>query len=142
MHSSEVKLNNGLAPSDIPPDTKNTIRGSINLKFAKKNFVLQLQFFFNHGVGCPNMDVLWAWRYPSILVDARNSRKTVVDGRSYNFHHTELTISSNWRIFYGAFKFGGWLNHERSFILKNVKQFLHTGHVATGTWKINQPPLK
>ena len=70
MHSPEVELNeiyvsiifngNGLLPSDIPPDTKNTIRGSINLKFAKKNFVLQLQFFFNHGVGCPNMDVLWA----------------------------------------------------------------------------------
>ena len=43
MHSPEVELTeifvsnifngNGLAPSDIPPDTKNTARGSIISKF-------------------------------------------------------------------------------------------------------------
>ena len=45
MHSSDVELNeifvsnifngNGLAPSDIPPDTKNTTRGVHNFRILK-----------------------------------------------------------------------------------------------------------
>ena len=45
MHSPEVELNeifvsniyngNGLAPSDIPPDTKNTTRGVHNFRILK-----------------------------------------------------------------------------------------------------------